>query len=305
MYRINRIFTMLLLAALLLSACQPIQPSAQLPQRQPTAEAVMQAFVTAWSEGKVEALDAIAAPNFVVHDPPGPDIQGLDAYKANILQARIGVPDAKLTFVEGTIVGDKLYTRWTYGGTHTGNDTNLGPPTGRSFLMTGNTIVRFDKGRLVEMWHSADDLGMMLQDGMQLLPAAATTAAPAAVDIRSTIAAANDQFMATFARGDAAGMAAFYTSDGQLLPNNSDFVSGQPAIQDFWQSLFAAGMKGVKLEIVEAKVMGDTAYEVSKFTLYTANNQVADQGKYIIIWQQVDGQWKIHRDIFNSSLPSK
>lgn len=303
MVRMIRLFTVVLLAALLISACQPIQPAAKLPPRLPPAAAVTTAFTTAWSEGKVEALDAIAAPTFLVHDPPGPDIVGLDAYKANVLAARVGVPDAKLTFVEAMIAGDRIYTRWTYGGTHTGNDANLGPPTGRSFLMTGNTIARFENGLLVEMWHSADDLGMMLQDGMQLLPAAA--AAPSAVDIGSAIAAANEAFMAAFARGDAAGMAAFYTADGQLLPDNSDFVTGHAAIQAFWQSLMDAGIKAVKLEIREAKALGDTAYEVSHYTTYGADNQVADQGKYIVIWQQVDGAWKLHRDIFNSSLPDE
>jgi ketosteroid isomerase-like protein len=28
-----------------------------------------------------------------------------------------------------------------------------------------------------------------------------------------------------------------------------------------------------------------------------------DKGKYIVIWKQEDGQWKLHRDIFNSSMP--
>lgn len=304
MLPINRLFTSLLLAALLLSACQPIQPATNQPAHQPTAQEVTQAFSIAWSEGNLDALDAVASPDFLVHDPPGPDIQGLDAYKANVLANRIGVPDAKLTFVEAGIAGDRLYTRWTYSGTHTGNDANLGPATGRSFLMTGNTVARFEKGLLVEMWHSADDLGMLLQDGFQLIPLAAQVAPPSEVDIQSAIAAANEQFMATFVSGDAAGMAAFYTEDGQLLPPNGDFVTGRESLQNFWQSLFDSGLKGVKLEIVEAKVMGELAYEMSTYTLYTADNQVADQGKYIIIWQQVEGQWKIHRDIFNSNLPA-
>ena len=302
MVRLIRLFTLVLLVALLVSACQPIQPAAKLPPRLPTAEAVTSAFSVAWSEGKLEVLDAVVAPNFLVHDPPGPDIVGLDAYKENIRVARTGIPDAKLTFVEAQIAGDRIYTRWTYGGTHTGTDPNFGPPTGRSLLMSGNTIARFENGLLVEMWHSADDLGMMLQDGMTLAPAAA---APAAVDIQSALAAANEAFMATYAQGDAAGMAAFYTEDGELLPPNGDVVKGHEALQGFWQSLMDAGIKGVKLEILEAKVMGDTAYEVSRYTTYSADDQVADQGKYIVIWQQVEGTWKLHRDIFNSSLPNE
>ena len=50
-------------------------------------------------------------------------------------------------------------------------------------------------------------------------------------EIRATIAAANDTFMAAFKRGDAAGLAALYTEDGQVLPPNADFVTGKPAIE--------------------------------------------------------------------------
>ena len=28
------------------------------------------------------------------------------------------------------------------------------------------------------------------------------------------------------------------------------------------------------------------------------------RGKYMIIWRREEGQWKLHRDIFNSSMPA-
>jgi uncharacterized protein (TIGR02246 family) len=108
--------------------------------------------------------------------------------------------------------------------------------------------------------------------------------------------------MATFAAGDAAGMAEFYTADGQLLPPNGDFVTGKAAIADFWQKLFDTGIARADLAIAEVEVRGDIAYEVSTYTLYTANGQIADQGKYIVIWKQDGGEWKLHRDIFNTTL---
>ena len=49
--------------------------------RNAAVEDVAAAFEAAWNEGDVDALDAIAAPDLVVHDPPGPDLVGLDAYK--------------------------------------------------------------------------------------------------------------------------------------------------------------------------------------------------------------------------------
>ncbi len=123
-------------------------------------------------------------------------------------------------------------------------------------------------------------------------------------EVRDAIAAANEEFMAAFNGGDAAGVAALYTENGQILPPNSPFVTGTQAIQGFWQAVMDMGIKEAKLEIVETEGHGDTATEVSKFTLYGEGGQVLDKGKYIIIWKQENGQWKLHRDIFNSSIPA-
>lgn len=118
------------------------------------------------------------------------------------------------------------------------------------------------------------------------------------------IAAANENFMAAFNRGDAAGLAALYTENGQLLPPNSDFLSGKQAIQTFWQALMDMGIKTAQLEIVEVEDHGDTAIEISTYTLQDEDGQLLDRGKYLVIWKQEAGQWKLHRDIFNSSLPA-
>jgi len=124
------------------------------------------------------------------------------------------------------------------------------------------------------------------------------------INIREAIADANKDFMVNFNRGDAAGMADLYTDDGQVLPPNSDFVIGKEAIQAFWQTLMDMGIKEAKLDIVEVEEQDDLAVEVSKYTLQGEEGQVLDQGKYIVIWKREDGQWKLHRDIFNSSLPA-
>ena len=125
----------------------------------------------------------------------------------------------------------------------------------------------------------------------------------ASSELRGAIAAANESFMATFKRGDAAGLAALYTENGQVLPPNSDSVTGRQAIQMFWQAVMDMGIKEAKLEIVEVEGHDDTAIEVSIFSLMGEGGQVLDKGKYIVIWKQEDGQWKLHRDIFNSSMP--
>jgi uncharacterized protein (TIGR02246 family) len=125
-----------------------------------------------------------------------------------------------------------------------------------------------------------------------------------ATELRAAIAAPIEQFMAAFRRGDAAATAAVYTEDGQVLPPNSEVVSGRQAIQTLWQGAMDMGIKAVNLETVEVEGHGHTAHEVGKYTLQGPEGQVLDTGKYVVIWKQEAGQWKLHRDIWNSSRPA-
>lgn len=120
-------------------------------------------------------------------------------------------------------------------------------------------------------------------------------------DIRTAIRNADDNFEATYARGDAAGMADLYTEEGMLLPTGFDFVQGKPAIQQFWQGVMDMGIEEAELEIVEIEEYGDTAVEVGQYTL-SGGGQVMDRGKYLVTWKREDGQWKLHRDIWNTSI---
>ena len=123
-------------------------------------------------------------------------------------------------------------------------------------------------------------------------------------DIRGAIQSTNDRFLAALARGDAADAAAVYTEDGQALPPNGEIATGRAAIQAIWQGAIEMGVKAATLTSIELKHSGAAAYEVGKYTLLGERGERLDTGKYIVIWQQEDGQWKWHRDIWNSSMPA-
>ncbi len=123
-------------------------------------------------------------------------------------------------------------------------------------------------------------------------------------EISDAIVAVNEKFMAAFKMGDAAGIANLYTENGQLLPPNAGFLTGREAVQAVWQSILDMGAKEIKLDIVELEGYGDTAIETSTYTLYDESGQQLDKGKYIVIWKQLNGQWQLYRDIFNSSMPA-
>ncbi|RDV14453.1 SgcJ/EcaC family oxidoreductase [Pontibacter diazotrophicus] len=126
-----------------------------------------------------------------------------------------------------------------------------------------------------------------------------------AAEIRNEIERANQKFMEAFRQGNAAGLAALYTENGMVLPPNHDSVEGREQIKDFWQAVMNMGIKSVKLQIGEVEQHGDTAIEMSRATLYIEGDQEVDQSKYIVIWKRENGEWKLHRDIFNSNLQAQ
>ena len=121
-------------------------------------------------------------------------------------------------------------------------------------------------------------------------------------ELSAAIASANENLTMTFGRGDAAGAAQLYTADGQLLPSGSDVVTGHAAIEAFWGGVMGMGITSVRLETVELEDHGDTAIEVGRYELGTADGEVADEGKYLVIWKSQDGAWKLHRDIWTTSV---
>ncbi|GAA4013455.1 hypothetical protein GCM10022408_28150 [Hymenobacter fastidiosus] len=125
-----------------------------------------------------------------------------------------------------------------------------------------------------------------------------------ATSIRDEIRRANDLFEASFERGDAAGIAGLYTSTGVLLPTGMDTIEGAGGIQTFWQSAMAMGIKQVKLRTRDIEELDDTAIELGTYTLFAAGGQQVDQGKYLVVWKEEAGQWKLHQDIWNSSVPA-
>jgi len=138
---------------------------------------------------------------------------------------------------------------------------------------------------------------------MVLLGASSAFAADA---VRSAIEAANKKWEAAASRSDGAGVAALYASNGQLLPVQSDFVTGTQAIGEFWQAVFDSEVKGASLVTMEVEGHGDTAIEVGRFELRGADEKVLDHGKYVVIWKKEGPSWKLHRDIWTTSLvPAK
>jgi ketosteroid isomerase-like protein len=88
-----------------------------------------------------------------------------------------------------------------------------------------------------------------------------------------------------------------------LMPTGSGFIKGKHDIEAFWHGVMDMGIKNVQLTVVEVENHGNTAIEIGQYILSGPDDQTIDQGKYIVIWKLEGESWKLHRDIWNSSLP--
>lgn len=121
-------------------------------------------------------------------------------------------------------------------------------------------------------------------------------------EARAGIDATNRKLEAAIKAGDGAAAAACYTKQGQLLPTGSDFVTGTEAIAAFWQAGIDGGIKGVKLTTLDVENQRGTAQEVGTYEVFGADGNVTDHGKYLVVWKKRDDVWKLHRDIWNTSV---
>ena len=114
----------------------------------------------------------------------------------------------------------------------------------------------------------------------------------------------NKLFMDAFSAGDAEKVAGFYTANCRFLPDNSDPVDGRANVQELLQSMMDGGVSSIELITCEVEDCGDTAVEVGRVVMRGGDDEILDDGKFIVIWKKEDDGWRLHRDIVNSSLPS-
>lgn len=121
--------------------------------------------------------------------------------------------------------------------------------------------------------------------------------------VAAAVAKVNQELESALAAGDATRAAKIYGKDAQLLPPNSRLVAGDADIIGYWQGAFDAGLGGAELETIELDVPSDDkAIEMGSYVLVDKQGAEIDRGKYLVVWKMEDGDWKYHRDIWNSSI---
>ncbi|HUS25114.1 MAG TPA: nuclear transport factor 2 family protein [Candidatus Binatia bacterium] len=132
---------------------------------------------------------------------------------------------------------------------------------------------------------------------------------PVAIDVKAeedAIRAQVQKMNETIAAKDAAATTAFYAEDASFMAPNEDTRTGA-AIGESWANFVK--LPGVTLTISPTNVEVDRDAEMAidsgtyQFAYDGPKGKVEDHGKYLVVWEKKDGQWKIASDIYNSSVP--
>jgi steroid delta-isomerase-like uncharacterized protein len=127
-------------------------------------KAAVRRFRDALNAGQLDEAIAVFAPNAVVHMSGVPDPLTIEAFK-QFGRAMLGAFSGATSTVEDLIAeGNKVVSRITFRGTHTGDLMGI-PPTGRSVTVAETIIDRCADGKIVESWRLFDQMAMMQQLG--------------------------------------------------------------------------------------------------------------------------------------------
>ncbi|GAA0877459.1 hypothetical protein GCM10009119_04270 [Algoriphagus jejuensis] len=113
---------------------------------------------------------------------------------------------------------------------------------------------------------------------------------------KAEIEDANRRFMTVLANGDSIGIANSYTSGAKVMFAGAPSHVGKAAIQTKFSQIINSGVTKVELKTTE--VFGSEALlaKGAEVTVYVSDIAVGEE-KYIILWKEEDGKWKLFRDI--------
>ena len=126
-------------------------------------------YVEIFSLGHFEVADELLAADVVNHGPGGPPTVGTEGIKRQAALLRAAFPDLQVTLNDQFGEGDRVISRWTGGGTHSGPlnlPGNTLAPTGTSISFEEMRIDRHRGGRIVESWFLPDRFTLWQQLGL-------------------------------------------------------------------------------------------------------------------------------------------
>jgi uncharacterized protein (TIGR02246 family) len=122
--------------------------------------------------------------------------------------------------------------------------------------------------------------------------------------LKDEIQAAQDRLAEAVAARDPQRAASLYAPDARLIPQGGPACNDPDAIAAFFAGAFANGIVGARFTTGEVEGDEVQAIEIGRYELFAAppggDRVLAAEGRYLVVWRMVDGNWRMYRDMFNT-----
>lgn len=118
-----------------------------------------------WNKGTLAVEDEIVAQNLRGHDSMNGEMNGRDSHKNFVKTMRTAFPDLQCTIDQIGMANGHVYVRWMARGTNKGALLGM-PASNKAVTIRGNSIIRLDAGKIMEIYDAWDTYGFLAQVGI-------------------------------------------------------------------------------------------------------------------------------------------
>ena len=125
---------------------------------------VVRQFFNAANANDLDHMLDLVTDDVAIHTPIPGIAPGREGFRAFMTVYFSAFPEQRVEVHELVGEGDRVAARHTHHVTHGGEFAGL-PPSGKRAAVDGLELFRIEDGRIAEMWHHDDLLGLMQQLG--------------------------------------------------------------------------------------------------------------------------------------------
>jgi ketosteroid isomerase-like protein len=122
-------------------------------------------------------------------------------------------------------------------------------------------------------------------------------------EVKIMIAESNALYFTSFVKNDSAIFVNRYAEDACIMAPGSPQLCGRQAAADFFRLAYHEfGLRDGKF--ITTSVYGDGKEYVTEegiWQSFDANNNMFDDGKFLVLWKKTTSGWKMYRDSFSSN----
>lgn len=96
-----------------------------------------------------------------------------------------------------------------------------------------------------------------------------------------------------------------YTNDAYSMPPGVEELKGIENIINYFKA--GADSPKASVEVLLKDIIGgpEIVTEIGTYEIFDSASKSIDKGKFIALWKQEDGKWKIFREIWNTDVSHK